>query len=206
MDQKSDDYDYLFKIVLIGDTSVGKTNILSRFATNQFNISSTPTIGVEFSTKNIKIENKIIKAIIWDTAGQERYRAVTSAYYRSIIRGAAGALVVYDITKCSTFESIERWLQEVGDYTGKSVKVMLVGNKSDLKHLRIWPTTPKTGFFIHLIHRFFLRRFSQGIRGCQHVPDPFFEPRLRNARIYTAEKRMFFNAIFKQNYTPSYLN
>ena len=98
MSNEHDDYDYLFKIVLIGDSGVGKSNILSRFTRNEFSVESKSTIGVEFATRSIEIEKKVVKAQIWDTAGQERYRAITSAYYR----GAVGALLVYDVTKKGT--------------------------------------------------------------------------------------------------------
>ena len=101
--------EYLFKIVLIGDSAVGKSNLLSRFARNEFDSNSKATIGVEFQTQLVEIDGKEIKAQIWDTAGQERFRAVTSAYYR----GAVGALVVYDISRRGTFDSIKRWLQEL---------------------------------------------------------------------------------------------
>ncbi|KAK9014271.1 hypothetical protein V6N11_005434 [Hibiscus sabdariffa] len=85
-----DDYDYLFKVVLIGDSGVGKSNLLSRFTRNEFSLESKSTIGVEFATRSLNVDGKVIKAQIWDTAGQERYRAITSAYYR----GAVGALLV----------------------------------------------------------------------------------------------------------------
>jgi small GTP-binding protein len=101
--------EYLFKIVLIGDSAVGKSNLLSRFARNEFDSNSKATIGVEFQTQMVEIDGKEIKAQIWDTAGQERFRAVTSAYYR----GAFGALVVYDISRRGTFDSIKRWLDEL---------------------------------------------------------------------------------------------
>jgi Ras-related protein Rab-11A len=129
---KTEDYDYLFKIVLIGDTGVGKSNLLSRFTRDEFNLESKSTIGVEFATKNIPIDNKVIKAQIWDTAGQERYRAITSAYYR----GAVGALLVYDITRAVTFANVERWLSELRDHAEANIVIMLVGNKSDLRHKR----------------------------------------------------------------------
>lgn len=129
---KEDEYDYLFKVVLIGDSGVGKSNLLSRFTRNEFNLESKSTIGVEFATKSIQTEGKTIKAQIWDTAGQERYRAITSAYYR----GAVGALLVYDISKHVTFENVERWLKELRDHAEANIVVMLVGNKSDLRHLR----------------------------------------------------------------------
>ena len=80
MNQRDDEYDYLFKVVLIGDSGVGKSNLLSRFTRNEFNLESKSTIGVEFATRSIQVDNKTIKAQIWDTAGQERYRAITSAY------------------------------------------------------------------------------------------------------------------------------
>jgi Ras-related protein Rab-11A len=129
---KDDEYDYLFKVVLIGDSGVGKSNLLSRFTRNQFNLESKSTIGVEFATRSIKVDSKTIKAQIWDTAGQERYRAITSAYYR----GAVGALLVYDISKASTYENVERWLNELRDHADSNIVIMLVGNKSDLRHLR----------------------------------------------------------------------
>ncbi|CAL9765105.1 unnamed protein product [Musa acuminata subsp. burmannicoides] len=126
------EYDYLFKIVLIGDSGVGKSNILSRFTRNEFCLDSKSTIGVEFATKTIQIEGKTIKAQIWDTAGQERYRAITSAYYR----GAVGALLVYDITKQKTFDNVQRWLRELRDHADSNIVIMMAGNKSDLSHLR----------------------------------------------------------------------
>lgn len=101
--------EYLFKIVIIGDSAVGKSNLLSRYARNEFNPHSKATIGVEFQTQSLEIDGKEVKAQIWDTAGQERFRAVTSAYYR----GAFGALLVYDISRSSTFDSIPRWLDEL---------------------------------------------------------------------------------------------
>ncbi|CAG9461143.1 unnamed protein product [Pedinophyceae sp. YPF-701] len=127
-----DDYDFLFKVVLIGDSGVGKSNLLSRFTRNEFSLESKSTIGVEFATRSIQVDGKTIKAQIWDTAGQERYRAITSAYYR----GAVGALLVYDITKHGTFENVSRWLKELREHADANITIMLVGNKSDLKHLR----------------------------------------------------------------------
>lgn len=108
MDEENGE-EYLFKVVIIGDSAVGKSNLLSRYARNEFNINSKATIGVEFQTQSLEIDGREVKAQIWDTAGQERFRAVTSAYYR----GAVGALVVYDISRSSTFESVQRWLQEL---------------------------------------------------------------------------------------------
>uniref|UniRef100_A0AAZ3S3M2 small monomeric GTPase n=1 Tax=Oncorhynchus tshawytscha TaxID=74940 RepID=A0AAZ3S3M2_ONCTS len=123
-------------VVLIGDSGVGKSNLLSRFTRNEFNLESKSTIGVEFATRSIHVEGKTVKAQIWDTAGQERYRAITSAYYR----GAVGALLVYDIAKHLTYENAERWLKELQDHADSNIVIMLVGNKSDLRHLRAVPT------------------------------------------------------------------
>ncbi|CAG8520732.1 5891_t:CDS:2 [Ambispora leptoticha] len=139
---KDDEYDYLFKVVLIGDSGVGKSNLLSRFTRNEFNLESKSTIGVEFATRSIQVDNKTIKAQIWDTAGQERYRAITSAYYR----GAVGALLVYDIAKHVTYENVNRWLKELRDHADSNIVIMLVGNKSDLRHLRAVPTDEAKAF------------------------------------------------------------
>ncbi|KAI4105950.1 MAG: hypothetical protein LQ339_003268 [Xanthoria mediterranea] len=125
-----------FYMVLIGDSGVGKSNLLSRFTRNEFNLDSKSTIGVEFATRSIQVDAKTIKAQIWDTAGQERYRAITSAYYR----GAVGALLVYDISKHQTYENVQRWLKELRDHADANIVIMLVGNKSDLRHLRAVPT------------------------------------------------------------------
>jgi len=127
-----EEYDYLFKVVLIGDSGVGKSNLLSRFTRNEFNLESKSTIGVEFATKSIQSDGKTIKAQIWDTAGQERYRAITSAYYR----GAVGALLVYDISKRISYDNVSRWLKELRDHADQNIVIMLVGNKKDLRHMR----------------------------------------------------------------------
>ncbi|XP_039138288.1 ras-related protein RABA5d-like [Dioscorea cayenensis subsp. rotundata] len=127
--------EYLFKVVIIGDSAVGKSNLLSRYARNEFNPHSKATIGVEFQTQSMEIDGKEIKAQIWDTAGQERFRAVTSAYYR----GAVGALVVYDISRRTTFDSVARWLQELETHSDSTIARILVGNKCDLENIREVP-------------------------------------------------------------------
>lgn len=129
---RQEEFDFLFKIVMIGDSGVGKSNLLSRFVDNSFNMDSKPTIGVEFATKNINIEGKSIKNQIWDTAGQERFRAITNAYYR----GAVGAIIAFDLTKSKTFENVQKWLGELRDNAEPRITIMLVGNKSDLAELR----------------------------------------------------------------------
>ncbi|XP_071685716.1 ras-related protein Rab2BV-like [Rutidosis leptorrhynchoides] len=126
-------YDYLFKIVLIGDSGVGKSNILARFTRNEFCLESKSTIGVEFATRTVQVEGKTVKAQIWDTAGQERYRAITSAYYR----GAVGALLIYDITKAQSFQNVQRWLRELREHADSNIVIMLAGNKADLSNNRV---------------------------------------------------------------------
>lgn len=137
-----EEYDYLFKVVLIGDSGVGKSNLLSRFTRNEFCLESKSTIGVEFATRTLQVEGRTVKAQIWDTAGQERYRAITSAYYR----GALGALLVYDMTKPKTFENVSRWLKELRDHADSNIVIMLIGNKTDLKHLRAVATEDAQSF------------------------------------------------------------
>ena len=100
------DYNYLFKIVVIGDSGVGKTNLVSQFVDQDFIIDQKPTVGVEFATKTVKIGDQDIRCQIWDTAGQERFRAVTKAYYNQ----AVGALIVFDLTNTFSFEHIGRWI------------------------------------------------------------------------------------------------
>ena len=125
---EKDSYDLLFKLILIGDSSVGKSNILLKYLKNQFNENSKTTVGVEFGTKNIIINNKRIKIQIWDTAGQERYRSITSAYYK----GAKGALIVYDITRKNTFDNIDKWITDLKLNGDKNICIIILGNKSDL--------------------------------------------------------------------------
>ncbi|KAI3721797.1 hypothetical protein L2E82_32815 [Cichorium intybus] len=124
--------DYLFKTVLVGDSAVGKSNLLSRLAKDEFHLDTKPTIGVEFAYRNTKLGDKTIKAQIWDTAGQERFRAITSSYYR----GALGAMLVYDITRNGTFENTRKWLRELREFGNPDMVIVLLGNKSDLVDLR----------------------------------------------------------------------
>lgn len=125
---REDDYNFLFKIVLVGDSGVGKSCLLSRFAWDQFAVDSKSTIGVEFATKSLDIGNQIVKVQVWDTAGQERYRAITTAYYRD----AVGAIVVYDITKEESYNNVVRWVKDVrNNANNRDIAIMLVGNKCD---------------------------------------------------------------------------
>ena len=130
--QNPNGYDMIFKVVLIGDTSVGKTNILSKYLSNEFDPDSKATVGVEFGTKDFKIENNIVKVQIWDTAGQERYRSITNAYYK----GAKGSLLVYDITNPKSFENLDKWLSDLKSNAEEKLSIILIGNKSDLEEER----------------------------------------------------------------------
>jgi len=127
--QGSEDYNHLFKIVLVGDAAVGKTHLLNRYVRGSLPRSNVPTIGVEFATKTVTLpDGGKIKTQIWDTAGQERYRAITSAHYRR----AQGALLVYDVTKEKTFESVLRWMEELKTQADPDIVIILVANKVDL--------------------------------------------------------------------------
>jgi len=127
-----DDYDMIFKTVLVGDSGVGKTNILSRYTRDEFCIETKSTVGVEFGTRKIKIKNTNVKIQIWDTAGQERYKSITNAYYK----GAKGSMVVFDISKRDTFNSVDRWIGELRQYADAEISILLIGNKADLGELR----------------------------------------------------------------------
>lgn len=135
MSQTQEMYDYLFKIVIIGESGVGKSNILSRYVSNKFKTDTATTIGVEFTIKTMQltIDGKpvSVKLQLWDTAGQERYKSVTASFYR----GAVGALVVYDLTRRQTFEKSVDWMQELRNQV-EDVQIILVGNKQDLAQMR----------------------------------------------------------------------
>ena len=128
-----EELDFIFKVVFLGDSSVGKSNIISKYKLNEFNRNSKSTVGVEFYSKIITQNNKNIKIQIWDTAGQERFKSITKSYYK----GAKGAIIVYDITRRATFENVQEWFKDtktMGDNT--HLVLMLVGNKSDLVNER----------------------------------------------------------------------
>eukprot|EP00826_Nyctotherus_ovalis_P017430 TRINITY_DN15135_c0_g2_i2.p1 TRINITY_DN15135_c0_g2~~TRINITY_DN15135_c0_g2_i2.p1 ORF type:complete len:213 (+),score=30.13 TRINITY_DN15135_c0_g2_i2:125-763(+) len=125
--------DYIFKLIMIGDSRVGKTQLISRYIKNDFNMNSTPTFGVEFTHKTIEMEGKQVSIRLWDTIGQEKFRSLTSIYYK----GAVGAILVYDITNRKSFESAcTQWLGELGNFSESNIVLMLVGNKCDLKDKR----------------------------------------------------------------------
>eukprot|EP00397_Hematodinium_sp_SG-2012_P015778 GEMP01016076.1.p1 GENE.GEMP01016076.1~~GEMP01016076.1.p1 ORF type:complete len:206 (-),score=42.41 GEMP01016076.1:2199-2816(-) len=123
------EYDYLFKLLLIGDSGVGKSCLLLRFADDTYTESYISTIGVDFKIRTIEQEGKVVKLQIWDTAGQERFRTITSSYYR----GAHGIIIVYDVTDRESFNNVKHWIQEIGRNAAEGVNKLLVGNKCDLQ-------------------------------------------------------------------------
>ncbi|KAM6981388.1 ras-related protein Rab-43 [Aplochiton taeniatus] len=130
--ESDENYDFVFKIVLVGDVGVGKTCVVQRFKTGIFIERQGNTIGVDFTMKTIEIQGKRIKLQIWDTAGQERFRTITQSYYRS----TNGAIIAYDITKRSTFLAVPKWMDDVKKYGGSNIVPLLVGNKLDLAEQR----------------------------------------------------------------------
>lgn len=144
-------FDFLFKIVLIGDCGTGKTCIVERFKTGNYVERHGNTIGVDFSMKTIAVEGKQVKLQIWDTAGQERFRTITQSYYRS----ANGVIIVYDITKRSSFTNLQKWIEEVRRYTASNVLLILIGNKCDLEEER------EVGF-------------EEAEEMCQYIPEILF--------------------------------
>ncbi|KAI7904689.1 GTP-binding protein [Cokeromyces recurvatus] len=125
-------YNYIIKYIIIGDTGVGKSCILLQFTDKRFMPAHDLTIGVGFGTRFIKVNDQQIKLQIWDTAGQESFRSITRSYYR----GAAGALLVYDITRRETFEHLTVWLEDVRQHANPNTVIMLIGNKCDLESNR----------------------------------------------------------------------
>eukprot|EP01103_Thecamoeba_quadrilineata_P010317 TRINITY_DN218_c0_g1_i1.p1 TRINITY_DN218_c0_g1~~TRINITY_DN218_c0_g1_i1.p1 ORF type:complete len:208 (-),score=33.93 TRINITY_DN218_c0_g1_i1:135-728(-) len=123
----SDHFDLLYKVLLIGDSGVGKSCLLLRFVDDTFTDGYISTIGVDFKIKTIKHDGKVIKLQIWDTAGQERFRTITSSYYR----GAHGIIVVFDLTEPQTFDHVQLWIKEIDRYSSNTVTKLLIGNKCD---------------------------------------------------------------------------
>ncbi|KAL6513200.1 Ras-related protein rabd1 [Orobanche gracilis] len=138
----SNEYDYLFKLLLIGDSSVGKSCLLLRFADDSYVDSYISTIGVDFKIRTVELDGKTIKLQIWDTAGQERFRTITSSYYR----GAHGIIIIYDVTEMESFNNVKQWLDEIGRYASDSVCKLLVGNKCDLADSKVVDTQTAKAF------------------------------------------------------------
>lgn len=152
-------YDYLFKLLLIGDSGVGKTCILFRFSEDAFNTTFISTIGIDFKIRTIELDGKKIKLQIWDTAGQERFRTITTAYYR----GAMGIMLVYDITQEKSFENIKNWIRNIEENASADVEKMLLGNKCELNEKRQVGSGGVCPLSLISFIQFFFDRRSPGI-------------------------------------------
>lgn len=159
------DYEYLFKLLLIGNSGVGKSCILMRYADNSFTENFFNTIGVDFKIKTITLNDQVIKMQIWDTAGQDRFRTLTSSYYR----GAHGIIIVYDVTNKDSFDNVRQWMQEIEKFASENVNKLLVGNKSDLEEQR--EVTYDEG--VELAKKFDIPFLEVSAKNALHVDDTF---------------------------------
>ncbi|XP_016381286.1 ras-related protein Rab-3A-like [Sinocyclocheilus rhinocerous] len=150
-DAADQNFDYMFKILIIGNSSVGKTSFLFRYADDSFTSAFISTVGIDFKVKTVFRNNKRIKLQIWDTAGQERYRTITTAYYR----GAMGFLLIYDITNQDSFNAVQDWATQIKTYSWDNAQVILVGNKCDLEDDRLIPTEDSQRLAQELDFQFF---------------------------------------------------
>ncbi|XP_061893395.1 RAB3D, member RAS oncogene family, b [Entelurus aequoreus] len=135
-DAADQNFDYMFKLLIIGNSSVGKTSFLFRYADDSFTSAFISTVGIDFKVKTVFRNDKRIKLQIWDTAGQERYRTITTAYYR----GAMGFLLMYDITNQESFNAVQDWATQIKQYSWDNAQVILIGNKCDMEDDRLIPT------------------------------------------------------------------
>lgn len=174
------DYKYIFKIILIGDSGVGKSNITSRFSHDTFDEEAIATIGVEFSSRISTINSTPIKAQLWDTAGQERYRSITTAYYR----GAVGIIIVYDITNKKSFDNIGKWIEEIKQYGTDNPIILILGNKIDLGQKRIVETI-KGEEFARANNCFFMETSAFNGHGITKAFDFLFHEIYKQRRIST---------------------
>ncbi|XP_011138239.1 ras-related protein Rab-3 isoform X1 [Harpegnathos saltator] len=132
-DAADQNFDYMFKLLIIGNSSVGKTSFLFRYADDSFTSAFVSTVGIDFKVKTVFRHDKRVKLQIWDTAGQERYRTITTAYYR----GAMGFILMYDITNEESFNSVQDWVTQIKTYSWDNAQVILVGNKCDMEEERV---------------------------------------------------------------------
>ncbi|KAH0937356.1 hypothetical protein HID58_004817 [Brassica napus] len=161
------DYDYLIKLLLIGDSGVGKSCLLLRFSDGSFTTSFITTIGIDFKIRTIELDDKRIKLQIWDTAGQERFRTITTAYYR----GAMGILLVYDVTDETSFNNIRNWIRNIEQHASDNVNKILVGNKADMdESKRAVPTSRGQA----LADEYGIKFFETSARTNLNVEEVFF--------------------------------
>ncbi|XP_014870813.1 RAB3D, member RAS oncogene family, b [Poecilia latipinna] len=150
-DAADQNFDYMFKLLIIGNSSVGKTSFLFRYADDSFTPAFVSTVGIDFKVKTVFRNNKRIKLQIWDTAGQERYRTITTAYYR----GAMGFLLMYDVSNQDSFGAVQDWATQIKTYSWDNTQVILVGNKCDLEDERVIATEDGQRLAEELGFRFF---------------------------------------------------
>jgi len=150
-DAADQNFDYMFKLLIIGNSSVGKTSFLFRYADDSFTSAFVSTVGIDFKVKTVFRNDKRVKLQIWDTAGQERYRTITTAYYR----GAMGFILMYDITNEESFNAVQDWVTQIKTYSWDNAQVVLVGNKSDMQNDRIVALERGKQFAEHLGLDFF---------------------------------------------------
>ncbi|KAI3369134.1 hypothetical protein L3Q82_026100 [Scortum barcoo] len=155
-DGSDQNFDYMFKLLIIGNSSVGKTSFLFRYADDSFSNSFVSTVGIDFKVKTVYRNDKRIKLQIWDTAGQERYRTITTAYYR----GAMGFILMYDITNEESFNAVQDWATQIKTYSWDNAQVIMVGNKCDMDEERVVP--PEKGK--HLADQLGETNFSSALR------------------------------------------
>jgi len=164
----TDQYDFLFKLLLVGDSGVGKTSLLLRFTANSFSDTIRNTVGVDLKVKMVKMNGAVLKLTVWDTAGQERFRTLTSAYYR----GAHGVILVYDITARSSFDALSHWLNEIDIYSTNDETVrMLIGNKSDCDQTQRQVTREQGNAFARQHNMLFIEASAKTKEGVQTAFD-----------------------------------
>jgi len=184
----SQDYDYLFKVLLLGDSGVGKTSLILRYTDETFNSKLVNSIGVDFKMKKKEIDGKVIKVQIWDTAGHERFRAITYSYYR----GANAIIIVFDLTEDKSFLSIRDWLKQIDKYASKNVFKFLVGNKSDLQHKRLVSFEDAKKFADELNIPYFETSAKEGIN-INELFDSSIKSFLLNSTVFGGDKNIKLN-------------
>uniref|UniRef100_A0A7S0HGQ7 Uncharacterized protein n=1 Tax=Phaeocystis antarctica TaxID=33657 RepID=A0A7S0HGQ7_9EUKA len=163
-------YDFLIKLLLIGDSGVGKSCLLVRFADDAFSQSFITTIGIDFKIRTIELDGKRIKLQIWDTAGQERFKTITTAYYR----GAMGIMLVYDVTNEATFENVSTWMRAIDQHASESVNKVLLGNKADSSGGLVERKGVSTERGQALADKFSLRFFETSAKNSINVEEAFY--------------------------------
>jgi len=187
------EYDYLFKILIIGDSGVGKSALLVRFADDAFTESYISTIGVDFKIRTLDIDGKSVKLQIWDTAGQEKFRTITSSYYR----GAHGIIVCYDITDGASFNHVRDWLAEIERYSTGKVRKLLVGTKADLSTKRVVEYTKAKAFADDCNFSF----IETSAKTAQNVEEAFLQmaTEIKNSIVLPTPTKTTPNVVLDQN-------